>query len=353
MKSIKLKDIAEYLNGELLGNGDENIAGMNGILEAAKGDITFLANVKYADRLPSCRASAIIVERDVFVPEKNLIRTENPRLAFARLIRLFVPEKRESGEISEYAFLSSSSRIGEGTTIYPGVYVGESVRIGDSTVVYPGTFIGDNVTVGDNCRIYANVSVHHNCRIGNNVILNANCVIGSEGFGFERDGERHYKIPQIGGVVIEDDVEVGALCAIDRGTVKDTVVGKCTKLDNLVHVAHNCQIGENNLLLGHSALAGTVKTGRNVYVAGHSGCLDHITLADRVQIGSFSVVTNNIKEEGRYFGYPARPQSAWQKGSAMFYKTDDLRKRIKELEKRTKQLEERLTEKKLSDERND
>lgn len=348
MKSIPLKAIAAYLNADLAGNEEEEITGMNGILEAAKGDITFLANVKYADKLPLCQASAIIVDKDVSVPGKNLVRVENPRLAFARLIRLMVPEKEESGRISESAFLSSSSRIGERTTVYPGVFIGDNAQIGSNTVIYPGVFIGDNVTIGDNCKIFANVSVHYNCIVGNNVILNANCVIGSEGFGYERDGDRHFKIPQVGGVVIEDDVEIGALCAIDRGTVKDTVIGKGTKLDNLVHVAHNCRLGENNLLLGHSGLAGTVKTGKNVYFAGLSGCLDHVSIADRVQVGSLSVVTGNIEEEGLYFGYPARPQAEWRRASAMFYKTDGLRKKVTALERKMREMEKELTEKRLS-----
>jgi len=345
MNSIRLKDIAGFLNGELVGNPDEPITGMNGILEAKSGDITFLANAKYASKLPLCQASAIIVEKDITAEGKNLIRIENPRLAFAKMIRLMVPEKKESGVVSKDAFISESVTLSENVTIYPGVFIGENSQVGRNTTIYPGTFIGDNVKIGSDCKIYANVSIHYNSIIGNNVILNSNCVIGSEGFGYERDGERHYKIPQIGGVIIEDDVEIGALCAIDRGTVKETVIGKCTKLDNLVHVAHNCQVGENNLLLGHSALAGTVKTGKNVYFSGHSGSLDHVTITDRVQVGSLSVVVSNIEEEGMYFGYPAKPHQEWQKGSAMFYKTDDLRKKLMALEKRTKELEDQLASK--------
>ena len=342
MKSVKLREIAAYLNAELVGDEDAEITGMNGILEASNGDITFLANPKYADKLPLCRAAAVIVDKDVTAPGKNLIRIENPRLAFAKLIRLMVPEKKESGLISESAHVSFSSQVGKQATIYPGVFIGENVVIGCNSILYPGTFVGDNVKIGDNCKIYANVTINYNCIIGNNVILNSNCVIGSEGFGYEREGERHYKIPQVGGVIIEDDVEIGALCAVDRGTVKETIIGRCTKLDNLVHVAHNCQVGENNLLLGHSALAGTVKTGKNVYFGGHSGSLDHVTITDHVQIGSLSVVTNNIEEKGLYFGYPARPQPDWQKGSAMFYKTDDLRKKVIALEKKTKELDDKL-----------
>ena len=342
MKTVTLQEIADYLGTEVLGNPEEKISGIQGILEAKAGDITFLANPKYKDKLPLCQASAVVVSQGIEVEGMNLIPAENPRMDFAKIVRLMVPSKQENQEIAKNAFIAKSASIGVGVTLYPGVYIGENVTIGDNTVVYSGSFLGDDVTIGKDCMIYANVSIHHETKIGNRVIVNSNSVIGSEGFGFERDGDRHFKIPQVGNVIIEDDVEIGALCAIDRGSIKATLISKGTKLDNLIHIAHNCQLGENNLILSQVGLAGTVTTGKNVYFAGKSGCMDHIQIADRAQIGGAAVVTGNIEKAGMYFGYPARPYQEWKKASALFYKSDELRKKNQELEKRIQKLEELL-----------
>ena len=342
MKTIKLKEIAQFLNTQVIGNPEEEISGLQGILEAKVGDLTFLANPKYKNKLPSCLASGILVSRGIEVEGKNLIPSDNPRMDFAKVVRLFVPVKQENQMVSEKAFISKNVQIGKNVTIYPGVYVGENVTIGENTVIYAGTFIGDNVLIGDDCMFYSNVSIHHETKIGQRVIINSNSVIGSEGFGFERDGDRHFKIPQIGNVIIEDDVEIGALCAIDRGSIKSTLIGKGTKLDNLIHIAHNCQLGENNILLSQAGLAGTVRTGKNVYLAGKAGCMDHIKITDRVQIGGGAVVTRDIEKEGVYFGYPARPQQEWTKANALFYKSDEIRHKNMELEKRIKLLEEKI-----------
>lgn len=338
MKSLKLQDISEHLKAQLVGDKAELISGINGILEAGKGEITFLANNKYQHMLPACQASAVIVSPDVNAEGINLVKIENPRLAFARIVDLMMDKKEESKEISEHAFISPTATIGEGCTIYPNVFIGSNTKIGKNTTVYPGTFIGDDVSIGDDGIIYANVSIHHNSLIGDRVILSPGSVIGSEGFGFERDGDRHYKIQQVGIVILEDDVEIGALCAIDRGSVKSTIIKKGTKLDNLVHIAHNCELGENNLLASQTALAGTVKTGHNVYFSGRAGVMDHTKIIDRAQIGPASIVVKDIEEVGRYFGYPARHYPEWTKASIMFYKTDDLRKRVHSLEKRLDEL---------------
>lgn len=342
MKQITIKEIAGFLNAEVSGNPDQVITGFNGILEAQDGDITFLANAKYKSKLPLCKASAIVVGKDIEVEGINLIKIDNPRLAFAKLVGLLVPKKEESGKVSPQASISESAVLGKNVTVYPNVYIGENTQIGDNTTLYPGVFIGDDVSIGTNCLLYANVAVHHQVKIGNDVAVNSGTVIGSEGFGFERDGEKHFKIPQVGNVIIEDNVEIGALCAIDRGSVKPTIIGKGTKLDNLVHIAHNCQFGENNLILAQAGMAGTVTTGKNVYVAGQAGCLDHINICDNVQLGGKGVFTSNVEQPGVYFGYPAKPYQEWQKASAMFYKTDELRKKTSALEKKLKELEDKL-----------
>ncbi|MBU3914356.1 UDP-3-O-(3-hydroxymyristoyl)glucosamine N-acyltransferase [bacterium] len=347
MKILTLKEIATALNADFVGNPEEEITGINGIMEAEKGDITFLANPLYKEHLPLCKASAVIVGKDVFVDGINLIQTENPRMAYSKVIGLMFPPKKEVPGISDKAMISSSASIGNDCTIYPGVFIGHNSKIGDNTVIYPGTFVGDDVQIGDDCLIHANVSINQGTIIGNRVMLNAGAVIGSEGCGFERisEGDPHTKVPQVGIVIIEDDVEVGALCAIDRGSIKATIIGRGTKFDNLVHIAHNCQIGEDNMITAQVCIAGSVKTGRNVGFMGQAGCVAHINIADNVKIFGKAGIVQNIDEEGLYAGFPARQYTDWQKASAMFYKTDDQRKKLMALDKRVKELEKLIQEK--------
>lgn len=344
MKTLTLKEIAESLNANLIGNPNEEIKGISGILEAGNGDLTFLANPKYKEHLPLCQASAIMVHRNVTADGVNLLQVDNPRMAYAQAINLMFPPKTESGTISDQAFIAPTATIGENCTVYPNATIGEATTIGSNTVIYPGVTIGDQVTIGDDCVFKSNVAVNDGCRIGNRVICNSGSVIGSDGFGFERenDGDPHYKVPQVGIVIIEDDVEIGALCAIDRGSIKATVIGRGTKFDNLVHIAHNCQVGEDNLLMAQALLAGSVRTGRNAWFAGQAAVLDHIQIADHVKVFGRGGVMQNIDEAGLYAGYPSRPFLDWQKASAMFYKTDEQRKKLSALEKRVKELEARL-----------
>ncbi len=345
MKTLTLKEIADTLNGKLIGNPDETITGISGIMEAEKGDITFLANPKYKDHLPLCKASAVLVGNDVNVEGINLVQVDNPRMSYSRVILMLFPPRKETPGISENAFIAASAKVGENCTIYPGVYIEENVRIGKNTVIYPSVFVGEGVTIGEDCLMHANVTINQGCVIGNRVMVNAGSVIGSEGFGFERekDGDPHEKVPQVGIVVVEDDVEVGALCAIDRGSVKPTVIGRGTKFDNLVHIAHNCEVGEDNLLMAQVGLAGSVKTGRNVWMAGQSGILDHLNIAEHSKIFGKAGITQNIEEAGFYAGFPAKLFAEWQKGSAMFYKTDEQRKKLAALERRVKELEGKLS----------
>jgi len=340
-----LKEIADALGANLIGNPEEQITGLNGIMEAEKGDIAFLANPKYKEYLPMCQASALIVGLDVDAPDVNLLQIANPRLAYAKVMLLMFPPKKENGQISDKALISETAEIGENSTVYPGAYIGDRSKIGKNAVIYPGVYIGDDVRIGDDCFIHANVSINHDSQIGHRVIFNTGCVIGSEGFGFERekDGDPHIKVPQIGNVIIEDDVEIGALCAIDKGTPKATVIRRGTKFDNLVHIAHNCQVGEDNLIMAQVCLAGSVRTGQNVWFAGQAGVIDNIQVADHVKVFGQAGITQNIDEPGLYAGMPTRPFMDWQKASVMFYRTDEQRKKLTTLEKRVEELEAQLT----------
>ena len=339
LQSYNLQEIAELTSGEVVGDPTTVISSFDSILDAKEGDICFLANPKYKDKLPLCKASAVFVALDIEAEGVNLVRVKNPRLAFAELVTAMVKKKEETGQVSADSTIDATAKLGKNVTVYPHVYIGERVVVGDNCIIKPGVYIADDVTIGDDCHLMAHVAVKEKSVVGNRVIINSGSVIGSEGFGYERNGDLHYKVPQAGNVIIEDDVEIGALCAIDCGSIGPTIIGKGTKTDNLVHIAHNVQLGENNLILTQSALAGTVKTGKNVYFAGQSACMDHITIADYAQIGGKSVVTSNIEEAGAYYGYPARPYAEWKRASALFYKSNETRKKIQDLEKRLAELE--------------
>ncbi|MDT8447875.1 MAG: UDP-3-O-(3-hydroxymyristoyl)glucosamine N-acyltransferase [bacterium] len=342
MLSFTLGEIAAQLGAHVVGDANVKITGLSGIAEAKAGDITFLAHPKYKSQVESSQATAIMVGPDVEIEGRNVIQVENPRLAFARLMWIAFPRKQEVPGIRPQAIVGEGAQVAGSATIYDGAHVGPKAKIGERSVIYPGCYVGEGVEIGEDCLIYANVAVLEGTKIGNRVVVSSGTVIGSEGFGYERDGDRHYKIPQVGGVIIEDDVEIGALCAIDKGSIRATILGQGTKLDNLIHIAHNCVLGENNLVLSQAGLAGSVKTGQNVYFAGQTGCMDHMKIVDFAQIGGRAVVTNDITEAGLYFGYPARPHAEWQKASVTFYKTPEMNKRIAELERKVEQLSAKL-----------
>jgi len=346
MLQLTVGQLAAQLGATVIGDSELIVSGLAGIAEAKSGDLSFVANPKYKNQLAASKATAVLVGLDISVEhatdERALLQIENPRLAFARVMGLAFPKKVETPGVSPDAHVDLSSQIDPTATLYPGVTVGANSEIGAGTVIYPGCFIGDQVKIGENCLIHPNVTIMHGTVIGSRVVLNASSVLGCEGFGYERDGDKHFKIPQVGSVIIEDDVEIGSMCAIDRGSIQSTIIGSGTKLDNLIHIAHNCHLGPNNLVLSQAGLAGTVKTGTNVYFAGQSGCMDHIKIADRVQVGGRAVVTSDLSEPGLYFGYPAKPHSEWQKASVMFYKTPEMSRRLSELEKQVEKLSKQL-----------
>ena len=344
---MKLSEIAQFLSGaEIEGDKSIEISGINNIFEAEEGEITFLTKSKYADKLPLCQASAVIVSKEVKSPGLNLLKVENPRFSFGKLMALFVPKKIENGEVSENTYISKTSIIRENVTVYPNAYIGDYTEIGKNTVIYSGCFVGDRVEIGEDCYLYANSVIQDGSILKSRVIVNAGSVVGSEGYGFERDGDQHIKIPQIGKVILEEDVEIGTLCAVDRGSMQDTVIGKGSKLDNFVHIAHNVKIGENNLFLAQVNIAGSTETGKNVYFGGRAGCMDHLKIIDRTMIGPGAVITNDVTKTDVLYGYPARPYKEWSKATALFYKMDEQRKKTQSMEKRIKELEEIETHKK-------
>ncbi len=311
---MKLSEIAKVLNCELIGDGDVEIRRVSEIQSAVEGDITFIANPKYEKFFDTTRASAVIVSKSFSRrrDDLSLLFSDDPYYAFVKVLKLLNPpvELLPLG-IHPSAVVAESASLGENVRIGANAVIGERVKIGDNTVIMPGVVIGDDVEIGSDVLIYPNVTIYHGCKIGNRVIIHSGTVIGSDGFGFvPRPDGSYEKIPQVGIVVIEDDVEIGSNCSIDRATLGETRIKRGAKLDNLIQIAHNVVIGENTVIAAQTGIAGSTKVGKNCVFAGQVGIVGHIEIADRTTIAAQSGVSKSITEPGKvYFGYPAREHS--------------------------------------------
>jgi UDP-3-O-[3-hydroxymyristoyl] glucosamine N-acyltransferase len=338
---MRLTELAAKLGAELTGQGDINILGVAGISTAKPGDITYLSDEKHIKDLASCRASAVIVPQGMHDLKIPSLIVRNPRLAFAQALRLFHERSYVPGGISERAVVGKGVVLGADPTVHPYAVISDGARIGCRVTLYPGVFIGANSVIGDDVVIYPNVTILESVAIGNRVIIHSGTVIGSDGFGFVTDGGRHHKIPQVGGVIIEDDVEIGAICTVDRATLGNTVIRKGTKLDNMVHIAHNVTIGEHCLLAGQVGIAGSSTLGSYVVMGGQAGIADHITIGDRVMVGGGSGVTRDMDAGQVVAGFPAFPIRDWLKAQAIFSKLPELKKMISQLAQRIETLEKK------------
>jgi UDP-3-O-[3-hydroxymyristoyl] glucosamine N-acyltransferase len=334
---MKLKDIANLIDGEIIGDGELDITGAAGISDAKEGDITFLSTQKLLEGLKNSRASAVIIKEPIEGLEKPQIITKNPQYAFAQLLSRFYVKPHPFMGISKNAFVSDTAIIGQDVTIYPFVYISDGVNIGSGTVIYPGVFIGKNSNVGEECLIYPNVAIREGVSIGSRVIIHANAVIGSDGFGYVFEEGMHQKIPQVGGVIIEDDVEIGANATIDRATTGNTIIGKGTKIDNLVQIGHNVTVGKNVILVAQVGIAGSSKIGNGVILGGQVGVADHATVEAGTMIGAKGGAMGEMKRDV-YSGILPMPHREWLKAMAVFAKLPELNKKIKELEDKIKKL---------------
>ncbi|MFA4989356.1 MAG: UDP-3-O-(3-hydroxymyristoyl)glucosamine N-acyltransferase [Candidatus Omnitrophota bacterium] len=339
-----LKEIAQLIQGEVIGDGSSVITGVSGIKEARAGDITFLANAKYAPLLATTAASAVIISRDTEPPAScAVIRTENPSLAFARVISLIVPaEIKHYKGIHPSVVLGKDVKLGKDVGIGPYVVIGDNAQVGDKTVIYPGCFIGQDTKVGNSVLIYSNVSVRERVAIGNNVIIHSGTVIGSDGFGFIEVSGKHHKIPQVGTVEIGDDVEIGANVTIDRARFDKTVIGRGTKIDNLVQIAHNVVIGQDCLIVAQVGISGSTVIGNNVILAGQAGLVGHITVGDNAIVTAQSGVSKSIPAGAMFSGYPARPFQENQRAHAYVHNLPKLFDTVKELKKKIEELKAKL-----------
>lgn len=335
---MKLSEIADIVNGRTEGNAEIEITGVGKIETASSTEITFISNPLYEKYYDSTNAGAIIVSNEFIIRKKrkdiSLLRVEDPYLSFLKLLEEF---ERDSNELTG---ISGNSFIDEGTEIFEDIYIGnfasigKNCVIGSNTKIYSNTVIENNVSIGDNCRIYPNVTIYKECKIGNNVTIHAGTVIGSDGFGYARQNDGSYKkIPQTGIVLIEDNVEIGANCTIDRATLGETKICKGVKLDNQIQVAHNVIIGEDTAIAAQVGIAGSAKIGKRCMIGGQSGIVGHITICDDVIIGASVGVSKSIAEPGVYLGYRARPKKESLIMDINIRNLSKLEARIKELEK--------------------
>ncbi len=337
-----LKEIAVLVSGEVSGDGNVVITGVAGIEDARQGDITFLSNPKYAPYLERTRASAIIVGKDVPAPGRDIIRVENPSLAFTKCVSFILPQDVKHPEgINPASSVSRSAKLGKNAAVGAFSVIEDGAVIGDNTVVYPNCYIGRNASVGSGCVIYSNVSIREKVRIGDNVIIHCGSVIGSDGYGFVTVEGVHHKIPQVGTVVVEDDVEIGANCAIDRARFDKTVVGRGTKIDNLVHIAHNVVIGRNCLIVAQVGISGSTEIGNNVILAGQVGVVGHVKIGDNSIVMAKSGISKSLPEGSVMYGIPAQPVNEAKRIHAHVNGLPKLHQTIKELKARIEQLEKK------------
>lgn len=338
-----LAEIAELIGGEVVGDKKIVITGVNGVKEAKEGELTFVANSKYAPIAKETKASAIIISRDMSIPGKTVILTDSPSSAFTEVISLFALEDKPKFKgIHASAVISDNALIGKNVSIGPNVIVEDGASVGDDCILYGGVFIGRRTTIGKKCIFYPNVVVMDRCIIGNNVIIHSQTVIGSDGFGYEQVDGKHKKIPQIGIVVIEDDVEIGAQVAVDRARFDKTFIGRGTKIDNLVQVAHNVLIGENCIIISQVGISGSVNIGNNAILAGQVGVVGHLTIGEGAIITAQSAVMKSVEPFTKVLGSPARLYADQMRINACTQNLPKYVKDITELKKQIKELKEKI-----------
>jgi len=333
-----LAEIAERLGCALRGDGSVEVSRVAGIDEAGPGDLTFVANPRYVPRLADTRASAVIVSPEVETALPSLL-TAQPYLVFARAVSLFNPETRPAPGVHPTAVVDPGAFLGEGVYVGPLAVVGARVRIGARSVIHAQVVLYPEVVVGDDCLLHSGVQVREGCRLGNRVVIQNGAVIGADGFGFARDAEgRYQKIPQVGIVVLEDDVEIGALTAVDRAALAETRIGRGTKIDNLVQVGHSVTIGEHSVLAAQVGIAGSAKVGRRVTLAGQVGVAGHLTLGDGVIATAQSGIPGSVAPGNMVSGSPASDNRSWLKVSAASHRLPELLKRVRAIERQLEKL---------------
>lgn len=335
--------IAALLDGTIDGNAEISVNKLSKIEEGEPGSISFLANPRYTHYIYESRASVIIVNEDLKLTapvSASLIRVKSAETAFQKLLEMYNQVKLDKKGISAQAFISETAQTGP--ELYAGAFsfIGENARIGHNVKIYPQVYVGDNVVIGNNTTLFSGVKIYSETVIGSNCIIHSGTVIGSDGFRFNPENE-HKKVPQIGNVIIEDDVEIGANCAIDRATLGSTILRKGVKFDNLIHIAHNVEVGENTYIAAHGVVAGSTKIGKNCMFSGQVGIVGHLQIADNTIITAQSGISKSIQKPGEiYMGSPAFDAGKYRKAYIHFRNLDSLAQRVAALEQKKKATEE-------------
>jgi len=331
---FRLDELAELLGAQLVGDGETQITGLSSLSDSSAGDLTFYADPRYEDAVARTKAAAVLTRSELASFDGPQLILDDPFLAFLALVDRFHPPAEHIAGISENADVAAGATIGDGTTVYPFATVGARARIGAATVIHPGVHVGADVVIGDRCTLWPNVVVREDCRIGDDVIVHAGAVIGADGFGFARRGGAFIKVRHVGSVHIENDVEIGANATIDRGTLGRTLIGRGVKIDNLVHIAHNVQIGEASALAAQVGISGSSVIGQRVLIGGQAGIADHVVVHDDAILLAQSGVIGEIEERTAVSGYPARPHRETMRAQAEIRRLSSLKRRVRELEAR-------------------
>lgn len=338
------RQIADFVNGTVEGNAETKVTTFAKIEEGRTGAISFLSNPKYTHYLYDTQSSVVLVNNDLQLEhpvEATLIRVDNAYECVARLLQMYESMKPRKKGIHLQACIAETAHVGDDCYVGAFAYIGENVTIGKGTQIYPHTVVEDNATIGEGCILYPNVSVYHDCQIGNRVILHSGAVIGADGFGFAPGENGYDKIPQIGNVVIEDDVEIGANACVDRSTMGSTIVHRGAKIDNLVQIAHNVEVGEHTVMSAQVGIAGSTKVGRWCMFGGQAGFAGHITVGDHTNVGAQCGVNSSVKGNESLIGSPAQEPKSFFRSSVIFKKLPDMYRELEALKKKVDELASR------------
>jgi UDP-3-O-[3-hydroxymyristoyl] glucosamine N-acyltransferase len=328
-----LAQLAQHVGGKVKGNADVKITAVATLENAAATDISFLANPKYAKVLQTTKAGAVIVGKDTPAPVSLLI-ADDPYYAFSQIVVLLYGHRQHKNiGLSQKATIAKTAKIGKNCNINDFATVCDNTVIGDNAVIYPGAFIGPDVTIGKNCILYPNAVIYNGCKLGDNVIINANATIGKDGYGYATHEGKHYKIPQIGIVILEDDVEIGSNCCIQRGAIEDTIIGTGCKIGDLTNIGHGTKIGPHCLLIGQIAIAGSTTIGHHCVIGGQVGIVGHIKIGNCVSIAAQAGVINDIPDGQNVFGAPAIDAIKGKRAYSIIEELPEMKKTIHRLEK--------------------
>lgn len=338
MASFTIAELARHVGGEVQGDAALRVEGIASLEDAGPAEISFFSNKKYRRAFEASRAGAVVVERDADVPPgRTVLRANGAYLAFAKISTLFHPPRESLPEVSPLAAVHPTAVVHPSAQVMPLASVAANARVGARTILFPGVHVGEDARVGEDCLLYHNVVVRERCVVGDRVILQPGCVIGSDGFGFALDmegegkGPRHYKVPQVGVVVIEEDVEIGANSCVDRATLGVTRICRGAKIDNLVQIAHNVEVGPLSILASQVGIAGSTKLGMGVVAWGQAGVVGHLTIGDRATLAAQAGVAHDLEAGARVAGSPAGPDVAWARNSAAFNRLAEMRRELRQL----------------------